>query len=155
MKRDYVYLDNDVDFANVEREFATRRLLARMTPEELGQMVQEEDEGEDDEDDAGRRGIPMDLLRLWDEEDGREDEDDVNKNRLFNDELWGHQWYMVREGEKEHNYFQIRFFLVKVGLPNSVFPQEYLLDQGSFFIMAPIVKGSKLPGLGRVLSGRR
>ena len=54
-----------------------------------------------DEDDA-RRGIPPDLLAMWDEEEAAvkakhgEAVAPKPKDRLFNDLLWDHQWYMVR-----------------------------------------------------------
>ena len=51
--------------------------------------------------DDGERGIPPDLLDLWDEEDRKNAEKDgkalpQQKRGMFNDNLWDHQWYMVR-----------------------------------------------------------
>ena len=52
---------------------------------------------EDDE----RRGIPPDLLQMWEEEEAAvkakhgEPVAPEPKDRLFNDLLWDHQWYMV------------------------------------------------------------
>ena len=57
-------------------------------------------EGENAEDNE-RRGIPPDLLQLWDEEEAAvkakhgEAAAPEPKERLFNDLLWDHQWYMV------------------------------------------------------------
>ena len=48
-----------------------------------------------------RRGIPPDLLQLWEEEEAAvkakhgETAAPEPKERLFNDLLWDHQWYMV------------------------------------------------------------
>ena len=51
--------------------------------------------------DDGERGIPPDLLELWDEEDKKNAEKagtflPQQKRGMFNDNLWDHQWYMVR-----------------------------------------------------------
>ena len=50
-----------------------------------------------------RRGIPPDLLQLWEEEEAAvkakhgEAAAPEPKERLFNDLLWDHQWYMVSQ----------------------------------------------------------
>ena len=50
-----------------------------------------------------RRGIPPDLLQMWEEEEAAvkakhgEPVAPKPEERLFNDLLWDHQWYMVRE----------------------------------------------------------
>ena len=54
-------------------------------------------------DDEMRRGIPPDLLQMWEEEEAAvkakhgEPVAPKPEERLFNDLLWDHQWYMVRE----------------------------------------------------------
>lgn len=49
------------------------------------------------------RGIPPKLLQLWDEEEEASQNEEAPprpKNHYFNDELWDHQWYMVRDRQE-------------------------------------------------------
>ena len=53
----------------------------------------------EEEEEFGERGIPPELLALWDEEDKKNAEKagkslPQQKFGLFNDKLWDHQWYM-------------------------------------------------------------